>query len=354
MSVTPQAAPASAGTSQRGLNDQIDEQLFGNAFDAPIIRRFLSYIKPYRKRFLIALGAVIVFTLSQLTIPLVVRSVIDTVAVAGAANAELLNLIALGFLGLIVINLGAMYVQETFVGKLGERVLFDLRRAMYVHLQRLSMSFMDKTEVGRLMSRLQGDVGALQEFLDSTVAAMGDILLLFGIVTVLVTLNWQLGLLTLSVVLMLFIVRLIWLPMARKAFLRARQTSSTVNGALAENINGVRIVQGMIREGLNFERFELKAADNLDAHLKASKLSNVMVPIVDTLTGGAMAIVVVVGGNMVLGGALDLGVMVAFIFYVQRFFDPIRSLTIQYSVMQRAMASGRRIFEVLDVPIDLK
>ncbi|MEX2450337.1 MAG: ABC transporter ATP-binding protein [Rhodospirillales bacterium] len=359
MSIMPQSAPvATAGphadSRGGGLNDRIDEQLFGNAFDAPIIRRFLSYVRPYRKRFLIALGAVVIFTLSQLSIPLVIRSVIDNVLAAGAGSADLLDLIALGFLGVILINLAAMYVQETFVGKLGERVLFDLRRAMYVHLQRLSMSFMDKTEVGRLMSRLQGDVGALQEFLDSTVTAMGDILLLFGIVTVLVALNWQLGLLTLSVVLMLLIVRLIWLPMAKKAFLRARQTSSIVNGALAENINGVRTVQGMIREGLNFDRFEVKAADNLDAHLKASKLSNVMVPIVDTLTGCAMAIVVVVGGNMVLGGTLELGVMVAFIFYVQRFFDPIRSLTIQYSVMQRAMASGRRIFEVLDVPIDLR
>jgi ATP-binding cassette subfamily B protein len=355
----PVAAPVAAAgphadSRRGGLNDRIDEQLFGNAFDAPIIRRFLSYVRPYRKRFLIALGAVVIFTLSQLSIPLVIRSVIDNVLAAGASDADLLDLIALGFLGVILINLAAMYVQETFVGKLGERVLFDLRRAMYVHLQRLSMSFMDKTEVGRLMSRLQGDVGALQEFLDSTVTAMGDILLLFGIVAVLVALNWQLGVLTLSVVLMLLIVRLIWLPMAKKAFLRARQTSSIVNGALAENINGVRTVQGMIREGLNFDRFEVKAADNLDAHLKASKLSNVMVPIVDTLTGCAMAIVVVVGGNMVLGGTLELGVMVAFIFYVQRFFDPIRSLTIQYSVMQRAMASGRRIFEVLDVPIDLR
>ena len=104
----------------------------------------------------------------------------------------------------------------------------------------------------------------------------------------------------------------------------------------------------MVREHVNFTRFEVKVADNLRSHLRAAKFSQVMIPIVDTLTGGAMAIVVVVGGNMVLGGSLELGVMVAFILYVQRFFDPIRSLTIQYSVMQRAMASGQRIFEVMD------
>jgi ATP-binding cassette subfamily B protein len=204
------------------------------------------------------------------------------------------------------------------------------------------------------MARLQSDVGALQEFLDTTVTTIGDILLLFGIVAVLLSLDWKLGLLTLSVVIVLLIVRMIWLPMAKKAFMRARQTSSIVNGALAENINGVRTVQEMLRECVNFERFEVKARDNLRSHLRAAKFSQVMVPIVDTLTGTAMAIVVVVGGNRVLGGTLDLGVMVAFVFYVQRFFDPIRSLTIQYSVMQRAMASGQRIFEVMDVPVDIR
>jgi ATP-binding cassette, subfamily B, multidrug efflux pump len=331
-----------------------DEQVFGAAYDSRVIRRFLAFMWPYRARLAVALGGVVVFTVTQLSIPLVIRATIDRALRQGAVNGGLLDTIALGFLAVILINLAAMYVQETIVGKTAERILFDLRRAMYVHLQRLSMSFMDRTQVGRLMSRLQGDVGALQEFLDTTVTAVGDILLLAGIVTVLLWLDWQLGLLTLSVVLTLLIVRMIWLPMAKKAFMWARQTSSIVNGALAENINGVRTVQEMLRERVNFDRFEVKARDNLKAHLKAAKFSQIMIPIVDTLTATAMAIVVVVGGGMVLRGSLDLGVMVAFIFYVQRFFDPIRSLTIQYSVMQKAMASGQRIFEVMDVPVDIQ
>ncbi len=170
----------------------------------------------------------------------------------------------------------------------------------------------------------------------------------------LLTLDWQLGLLTLSVVPALFIVRMVWLPIAKKAFMRARETSSIVNGALAENINGVRTVQEMTRQSVNFDAYEEKAHDNLRAHLKAVKLAQIMVPTVDTLTGSAMAIVIIVGGNLVLKDSLDLGVMVAFLFYVQRFFDPIRSLTMQYSVMQRAMASGQRIFEVLDVKIEFE
>jgi ATP-binding cassette subfamily B multidrug efflux pump len=213
---------------------------------------------------------------------------------------------------------------------------------------------MDKTEVGRLMSRLQGDVHALQEFLETSVFAIGDFVLLVGITIVLLVLDWRLGLLTLSVVPILLVVRIGWLPRARRAFLRARLTSSTLNGALAEGIHGVRTVQGMGREAVNLQLFEDKVADNLDAQLRGTWLAQLMVPIVDTLTGAAMGIVVVVGGVAVLEGELDLGVMVAFLFYVQRFFDPIRSLTMQYSIMQRAMASGQRIFEVLDVPIQVR
>ncbi len=342
------------GAPEGGLSDEMDERIFGAAFDGRVIQRFLKFLWPYRGRLAIALGAVVVFTLTQLSIPLVIREAIDKALVEGATDGDLLDLITVAFLCVIAVNLVAMFVQETIVGKTAERILFDLRRTMYLHLQRLSMSFMDKTEVGRLMARLQSDVGALQEFLDTTVTAIGDILLLLGIVVVLISLNWQLGLLTLSVVLALLIVRMIWLPMAKKAFMRARQTSSIVNGALAENINGVRTVQEMLRERVNFERFEVKARDNLHSHLRAAKFSQVMIPIVDSLTGAAMAIVVVVGGNMVLGGSLELGIMVSFILYVQRFFDPIRSLTIQYSVMQRAMASGQRIFEVMDVPVEIR
>ncbi len=350
----PSNTPGGAkGGPEGGLSDEMDERIFGAAFDGRIIQRFIRFIIPYKGRMAVALSAVVVFTLTQLSIPLVVGQAIDKALLEGVLDGDLLDLFALAFLGVIALNLIAMFIQETIVGKTAERILFDLRRTMYLHLQRLSMSFMDKTEVGRLMARLQSDVGALQEFLDTTVTAIGDILLLFGIVTVLILLNWELGLLTLSVVLVLLIVRMIWLPMAKKAFMRARQTSSIVNGALAENINGVRTVQEMIRERVNFTRFEVKVRDNLRSHLRAAKFSQVMVPIVDTLTGGAFAIVVVVGGNMVLGGTLKLGIMVSFILLVQRFFDPIRSLTIQYSVMQRAMASGQRIFEVMDVPVEI-
>jgi ATP-binding cassette subfamily B protein len=204
------------------------------------------------------------------------------------------------------------------------------------------------------MSRLQGDVNSMQEFLETSVLSVGDFALLFGIVGVMLALDWQLALLTLSVMPVLFAVRLVWLPRARDAFMAAHETSSMTNRALAEGINGVRAVQSMDRQRVNFMLYDDKAYANLQAHLTAARYAQIMVPIVDTLTGIAMAVVVVVGGARVLGQALDVGVMVAFLFYIQRFFDPIRSLTMQYSVMQRAMASGHRITEVLDVPVGVE
>lgn len=345
------------GSSERppravvGSQISLDEEMFGAAFDGQVIRRFLSYVYPYRVRVYWAIAAVLMFTGAQLSIPLIIRYAIDEAIVSEQASKSLL-LLAIGvFAAVICINYAANYLQDRIVGLVGERVIFDLRRAMFAHLQHVALSFMDKTEIGRMMSRLQGDVNALQEFLENSITAFGDLVLLVGIIVIMLALDFELGLMTLAVVPTLLVVRLIWLPRARVAFRRARETNSITNGALAEGIHAVRTVQGMGRERVNFELYDDKARENLSSHLRSAKYAQAMVPIVDTLTGAAMGVVVVVGGTQVLDNTLDIGVMVAFLFYVQRFFDPIRSLTIQYSVMQRAMASGQRIFEVLEVPL---
>jgi ATP-binding cassette, subfamily B, multidrug efflux pump len=329
-----------------------EEEVFGKAYDPRIVRRIWAFVRPYHKQMAIAVGAVLIFTLSQLSIPLVIRYAIDNGMAVGSGDTVLMLMVATFGL-VILVNYAANWIQERVVGKVAENVLFNMRRAMFAHLQKVSLSFMDRTEVGRLMSRLQGDVNSMQEFLETSVMSVGDIVLLFGIVGVLCWLDLRLGLLTMSTMPVLFIVRLFWLPPAKRAFMRAHETNSIANGALAEGINGVRTVQSLDRQRVNFELYDDKAWDNLKSHLTAAKYAQVMVPIVDTLTGIAMATVVVVGGQLVLNGALDIGVMVAFLFYIQRFFDPIRSLTMQYSVMQRAMASGQRIAEVLDVKVDV-
>ncbi|TRC91406.1 ABC transporter ATP-binding protein [Mesorhizobium sp. WSM4310] len=330
-----------------------EEEVFGKAYDPRIVRRIWSFVRPYQGRIFISVAAVLVFTLTQLAIPLVIRYAIDHGMAPGRLDRSVMISAIVTFTVIILINYAASHVQESVVGKVAENVLSDLRRAMFSHLQRVSLSFMDKTEVGRLMSRLQGDVNSMQEFLETSVMSVGDIVLLFGIVTVLLWLDFRLGLLTLSTMPMLFIVRLFWLPRAKVAFMAAHETNSIANGALAEGIHGVRTVQSLERQHVNFDLYDEKVLANLNAHLRSAKYAQVMVPIVDTLTGIAMATVIVGGGSMVLSHSLDVGVMVAFLFYIQRFFDPIRSLTMQYSVMQRAMASGQRISEVLDVPVDV-
>lgn len=331
-----------------------EEEMFGKAFDGIVIGRFLSYCLPYKKSLMLAVVAVLIFTITQISIPLIILYIIDNALVAGSKNRSVLDIGSVIFGLIIIINYAANFFQENLVGRAAERVLIDLRRDMFSHLQRVSLSFMDKTEVGRLMSRLQSDVNSLQEFLETSVFAVGDLVLLVGIIIVLLMLDLNLALLTLCIVPTLFVVRFIWLPRARAAFIRARESNSITNGALAEAIHGVRTVQGMAREQTNFNLYTDRARENMLAHLRAAKFAQFNIPIVDTLTGTAMAIVIVFGGKEVMSSELELGVMVAFIFYVQRFFDPIRSLTLHYSFMQRAMVSGQRILEVLDVPISIK
>jgi ATP-binding cassette subfamily B protein len=331
---------------------RIEEEVFGKAYDPRTVRRIWAFVKPYRTRIYLSVAAVLVFTATQLAIPLIIGHAIDSGMTQGGNATNLLW--SVGFFAIVVLlNYGASYVQETQVGRVAEHVLFDMRRAMFAQLQRVSLSFMDKTEVGRLMSRLQGDVNSMQEFLETSVISVGDMVLLVGIIVVLLSLDFRLGLLTLSTMPVLFIVRIFWLPRAKRAFWAAHETNSITAGAMAEGINGVRTVQNLDRQKVNFDLFDDKAFNNLQTQLTGSRYAQVMVPIVDSLTGIAMAIVVVVGGSLVLNGSLEIGVIVAFLFYIQRFFDPIRSLTMQYSIMQRAMTSGRRITEVLDVPASI-
>lgn len=336
------------------LGPTLDEEVFGEAFNGQVVGRFMKYIAAYKVLLWVAITAVIVFTISSIAIPLIVKNVYDDALKEGATDKSKLTTMVIIFLVAVGFNFVANYFQEFIVGRVAERILIDMRRAMYEHIQRISLSFMDKTEIGKLMSRLQGDVAALQEFLQTAVFAVGDFVLLIGIIGAMLWLDWRLGLMTLAVLPILFIIQIIWLPYARQSFLRARVTSSIVSGALAENINGIRAVQGLSREYVNYDLFDIRATDNLKAANKASKFGVMMLPIVDTLTGAAMAIVVIMGGFFVLGGTVEVGVMVAFVLFVQRFFDPIRALTMHYNVLQRAMASGERIFEVIDVPVDIK
>ena len=330
-----------------------EEDMFGAGFNHEVTKRFLGFMKPYRRWVIIAISALMIFTLSQILFPLIIQKALDG-QLTYFENLDSLELGVLLFAGVVIINFTSQFFSEWMVSKVAQRLLFDMRRGMFEHLQRVSLSFMDKTETGRLMSRLQGDVGALQEFLEALVYAIGDLVLLIGIIFVLLAMDLRLGAMTLALMPVLMIVRVFWLPHARKAFARARITSAIVAGTMCENIRGIRVVQGMTRERVNRNLYETKANDHFRTTVKAAAIAQLMLPTVDTLTGLALGIIALVGGNLVLQGELTAGVMVAYILYVQRFFDPIRALTLHYNAFLRAMASGERIFEVLDVPVGIQ
>ncbi|HWE98652.1 MAG TPA: ABC transporter ATP-binding protein [Caulobacteraceae bacterium] len=345
----PAAHAPAARRPKANLGSADAEEIFAS-FDARIIRRFLAYLKPHRGLLLLAQLGVLCSSLAGVALPWVIGRIVSDGVARDVAGVEGLLWV---FVGVVAVLSVASYCDQWATSRLAQRVIFDVRRSMFAHFQDVALTFMDKTHVGRIMSRLQGDVNALQEFLESSTGALGDFTTLAGYAVVLVVLDWRLGLLTLATIPALIIVRAIWLPYSKTTFRDARDASSIANGALAENINGVRTVQETRRETMNFELYDTKALANFRAQTSASWIAQIMTPTVDVLTGTAMAFVIVIGGEAALGGALKVGVLVTFILSVQRFFEPVRLLSMQYTVMQRAMAAGHRIFEVLDVPVTI-
>ncbi|MES2343338.1 MAG: ABC transporter ATP-binding protein [Pseudomonadota bacterium] len=341
------AAPRKAPRASLGTSEGDD--IFGT-FDVNIARRFLAFLAPHKRSLVIAQVAVLASAATQVAVPAMIGQAINAAVAHDGARLDRTLVI---FAVVACAYAACFFTGEWLSSRLAQRVIFDIRRKMFAHFQDVSLSFMDKTHVGRIMARLQGDVNALQEFLENMNGALGDFVMLVGITVVLLTTDLKLGLLTLTVLPALIAIRAVWLPFSKKSFRVARDASSTANSALAENINGIRTVQESRREALNFELFKEKAQENFTAQVHASWMTQIMVPTVDVLTGFAMAIVIVVGGNAVLGGTLNVGVMVTFILYVQRFFEPVRMLSMQYTIMQRAMAAGHRIFEVIDVPVTI-
>ena len=338
-----------------------DEDIRSRSFDYNIIKRFMPYVMVYKKDVFLGFFFIMLLTGASLLIPLVVKNLIDkSDCLVGASCQDIdqvKNSIFIGllqFLGLSVIVASSIFLSDSIIEKVGENILLDLRKKMFMHLQDVSISFMDKTDVGRLMSRLQGDVAAMQEALQTSVFAIGDFVLICGIITVLLSMNLQLGIMTLLVMPLMVIVRMFWLPRAREAFLDARVKSSAATSYLAENINGIRTIQSFNRQQFNSLVYENKANELLRAQLRASKFSSLMLPTVETLTGISFAIIIIVGASLVINDKITAGVMVAYMLLVQRFFDPIRTISMQYNSMQRAMASGYRIFEVLDIPVTIK
>jgi len=325
-----------------------DENILGKAYDNKVVMRLFSYLSGNYKYAILSLIAVIIYTIANVCIPLFIMLGIDQGINNGSVTA--LHVIGLGFLFLTLIHFGANYLQFVFVAKVGQEILYALRLHMFNHLQALSPSFFHRTPVGRIMSRSQSDVLQLQELFEMMVVSLADILSLGGIIIVMLVVDWQLALVSLSIIPILFLVLGYWQRFARRSFMRIRRAIAMVNGEYNQNITGVRVVQSLNRQDENLKHFNELNREHLNANLQASRFSGGLQPTVEFLIGIGLGFgVVLFGGILAQRGDLDWGVLVAFALWIQRFFEPVRHLTMQYSQFQRAMAAGVRLFELIDL-----
>lgn len=355
--------------------DLTDEEVFGKVYDHKVAARLLGYLRDYKLRFFLAAVGMLLFTVTSLLMPAFFGNAIDIATgqlsnpafqpnmlvsffgrVFGAVDAgAFLTLIFGLYIGNGLVNWLAQYVQLYIMAFIGRKVLYTLRMQMFTHLQKLSLSFYDRHEVGRVMSRVQNDIAALQEVVSTGVLEIiADFLSLGIVVFMIFSMNFQLALITMTVIPVLFVIVFFYERMSRNAFMRIRQSISVVNAGLQENISGARVIQAMSRENVNLQRFGNLNEANLDANLQATRLSSALMSSVEVLVGISTVLVIIFGGIQVAAGTLFVGQLVAFVLYVNRFFEPIRSLSMQYTQLQRATAGGQRIFEVLDMQPEIK
>ncbi|MDP7619114.1 MAG: ABC transporter ATP-binding protein [Dehalococcoidia bacterium] len=330
----------------------LDDQVLGKLYDHRVVIRLMRYVLRYRLWASLSLIGMAGYIVTIVVQPLIIAWGINGFIVqedgAGPGWGSL-NVVALVFLVNTVANIVFNYVQYYALARMNAQVLYDLRTEMFDHLQKQSTSFYDRSEVGRIMSRVQNDVLQLQEFMGVAVITAGDVGLLVFIGAAMLWMSPVLGIVTLATTPLLVIVMAFWQQKSRPTFVRVRTAISSVNGSLQENISGIRVAQAMNRQAVNLERFDGLNGEHMAAQLRASWLGAALLPAVEMTTVAALGLVVIIGGGMVLSGALGVGFLVAFLLYVQRFFEPIRTITIQYTAFQRAMASGARIFELLDI-----
>ncbi len=326
-----------------------DEHQQGRKFDAQLARRLFAYVRPWRLLVVAAVGLISVQAGLQLVGPLLTRWVIDTAL--PARDIGVVTLAAVAFALVLVLQFGITYAETLLTALLGQRVMRDLRRELFAHLQRLPVSFFDRSPVGRLVTRTTSDVEALNElFTSGVVAGLGDLFTLAAISLVMILIDWRLALAAFIVIPMVFAVSSIFQRYVRKSYREIRTRLAQLNAFLQERLAGVRVVQLFGREADERERFDQLNAAHLDAHLKSIRVYALYFPVIEFLTTLALASLVVSSGGRVQDGALTVGTVAAFLQLVRRFFQPLQDLSEKFNILQAAMAASERIFSLLDTP----
>jgi ATP-binding cassette subfamily B protein len=330
-----------------------DDEVLGKAYDARLMRRLLQYLRPYWRSVVAALITIVVGGAASLVQPYLIKVAIDQYIAARRLTG--LDRLALVYLAVLVIAFVAEYAQTWTMQLTGQRIMFDLRMAIYRHLQRLDLRYYDRNPVGRLMTRVTSDVDVINDlFTSGVVTVFGDVFTLVGIMVMMLWMNWRLALVAFAVLPLIVLIAQWFRRNVRDSYRVVRGWIARINAFLQENITGMSTVQLFRREPLNFARFDEIDRKHRDANVESIFYYAVFYPAIEAVSTLATALIIWYGGGSVLRNTLTLGALVAFIQYSQRFFRPISDMSEKFNVLQSAMASSERIFRLLDEPVAIE
>src|SRR5215470_16836403 len=326
-----------------------DEEVLGKAYDARLMRRLLTYLRPYKRYVALALVLILFESSLEVTFPWLTKIAIDRYI--RTANMAGLAAIAVVYIILLLVRFVSASAETFVLQNTGQKIMYDMRTQVFRHLHTLAPSFYDKNPVGRLITRVITDVDVLNElFSAGIVSIFGDIFTLLGIMIAILVLNWQLGLVTLSVVPLIFATTAVFRMKARDSYRRVRIAIAKINAFLQEHITGMAVVQLYNRERKSFRKFDEINEEHFIANLDGILAYAWFYPAIELLSSVAIALIIWYGGGKVMQGALTLGALVAFTQYSNRFFQPIADMSEKYNILQSAMASSERLFKLIDTP----
>ncbi len=327
-----------------------EEEITGRAYDTSLLKRFTRYVVPYRSSVMAVLVILPLVAACKLAQPWIIKLAIDNHIVTGKLAG--LGNIALGFLGILLVESLLSFLEVYLLQSVGQRVMSDMRSELYRHVMHLPVSWFDRVPTGSVVTRLTSDIEVLGEmFASGIITIIGDILLLIGIISVMLWMNLKLSLVTFSVLPVLLYVAYTFRRRMRKSFREVRARLGNMNAFLNECISGISIIQSFNRERDEERRFSQLNASYRDANIPVIFWDASLYAMVEALSSIAVALIIWYGGGEIMSGFLTFGVLVAFIQYIEKFFTPIRDLSAKYSVMQGAMAALERIFALLDTPV---
>jgi ATP-binding cassette, subfamily B, multidrug efflux pump len=327
--------------------DSNEEQVLGKAYDARLMRRLLTYIKPYRGSAYLAILCLLLGSAFSIIQPYLTKIAIDRYI--QSHNFAGLNRISIFYVASLILVFALSFGQTWLINLMGQKIMRDLRMEIFRHLQALDVSFFDKNPVGRLMTRVTTDVDALNElFTAGVISVFEDIFMLSGIIISLFLLNYRLALAIVAILPLLILVTLMFKIKVRDSYRRVRTAIARINAFLQENITGAAVVQIFGQEKKQYRRFTAINKEHLDANVQGIFYYAIFYPLLELISAIAIALIVWYGGLQVMAGVLTMGTLVAFIQYSDRFFRPISDLSEKYTILQAAMASSERIFKLLD------